>query len=37
MVPAAQWVGQEGSETVSMGSQPSLYLHFYRNCYDKKS
>ena len=24
----AQWVGQQGSEAVSMGLTPSIYLHF---------
>ena len=29
-VPMAQWVGQQGSETVDTGSNPSLHLHFWQ-------
>ena len=28
VIPTAQWVGQQGSETVVTGSNPSLYLQF---------
>ena len=28
IVPMAQWVGQQGSEALSTGSNLSLYLHF---------
>ena len=33
----AQWVGQQGSEAVGTGSNPSLYLNFKVNYYDGKS
>ena len=28
IVPMAQWAGKQGSEAISMGSNPSRYLHF---------